>query len=175
MPRPQECRLHQYLQHLSIGVPLLHFDIGRETILLGRSQATIPIHDSDCAQLATDPPLSEMHIHAVADDSAPNFPWPFTVRNPRGITCQDVFRTIYRNFQQHVTEQEFNTWSRRRKEQCSRAYHLRVDSMNAWNPVPPAFGDGLRRIDYMGERIMFRGLEPSPAGETSWIMFVGPA
>ena len=171
-----EYRLNLFLQHRSIGTPPLYFDIGREptAILFAEPETTIPINDSDRAQPATHPLLSEMHIHAVADDSLPDFPWPITVRNTRGITCQDVFEAIYRNFQEYVTAQEFGTWSSRRKEQCSRAYHLRVHSVNAWNPLP-LLDEGLRRIDYMGERVMFRGLEPSPNRETSWIMFVGPA
>jgi len=34
--------------------------------------------------------------------------------------------------------------------------------------------DGLRRVDYMGDRVMFRGLEPSPRKDGTWMLFLGP-
>jgi hypothetical protein len=178
MPPPWECQLNPFLEHRSIGPTPLYFDIGRETtgIIFGEPQTTIPIDDGDRAQPATFPLVTEMRIRAVADDSSPNFPWPITVRNTRGVTCQDIFSAIYRNFQEFVTVQEYEGWSSRRKDQCARAYQVRVQTTNAWNPERPIpWNDGLRRIDYMGDRVLFRGLEPSPNRDPSWIMFVGPA
>lgn len=43
------------------------------------------------------------------------------------------------------------------------------------NPYKPVLDDGARRIDYLGERVMFRGLEPSPAKDGTWMLFVGSA
>lgn len=160
-----------------MGVTALHFEIGRTPhgIIFGETESTIPLQPADRVQPATHPFLTHMHIIGVADDTAPTFPWPIMVCNPRGITCQDVFEAIYENFQEHVTQEEYFGWTLRRREQCSRAYYMRVRSSNSWNSPATPGGDALRRIDYMGDRVMFRGLESSPNKDGSWIMFVGPA
>jgi hypothetical protein len=176
-PSPRESQLNPLLQHHLLGVPPLYFDIGRPPsgIVFAEPQVTIPLEESYRVQPATFPRVTHMHIIGVGDDTAPTFPWPATVHNPTGITCQDVLNAIFANFQEHISEDEYDVWTERQKDRCTRAYHLRVENANAWNPeLTPPTHDGLRRIDYMGDRVMFRGLEPSPDGDLSWIMFVGP-
>ncbi|EGO29962.1 hypothetical protein SERLADRAFT_458368 [Serpula lacrymans var. lacrymans S7.9] len=178
LPFPWEVQLNPFLQHRYIGKTLITFDIGREPsgiIYTEAEPATIPMDDSDRAQPASWPFLTHMHIIGVADDPAPKFPWPIMVYNARGITCGDVFSAISTNFQQHVTAAEYDSWSGRRREMAARAYHTRVRTSNTFNPHDiPGDDDGLRRIDYMGDKIMFRGLEASPRKDGTWLMFVGP-
>jgi hypothetical protein len=184
-PFPWECELNFFLKHKSVGLHPILFDIGRETsgIIYSLPQnQTIPIWQADLAQPATWPFLTHISIRAIADDTTPTFPWPFTVTNPQGISCGDVFKTIVENFSQRVSQTEYENWSTRRKENASHAYWQRVRNCQAMDEqvrhltdvVPTGGNDGLRRIDYMGDRVMFRGLEPSPKKDGTWIMFVGP-
>lgn len=137
----------------------------------------LPFDQADNAQPATRPFLTTMHIDGVADDPAPSFPWPIVVSNELGITCADVFYAIYNNFQEYVTTDEYNSWTGRRREQAARAYHRRVRQPLDWSRPDEILGpdgDGLRRIDYMGDKVMFRGLDVSPLRDGTWLMFVGP-
>lgn len=119
-----------------------------------------------------------MHIQVVAEDPLPHFPWPIEVVNARGITCGDVFDAVVQKLLEHVSGEEYNTWTKHRKEVAARAYHQRVRT-----PVDPAgpdgvpdVHDGLRRIDYMGERVVitFHGLErASMMMDDLWFMFFG--
>ncbi|KAH7920076.1 hypothetical protein BV22DRAFT_1040288 [Leucogyrophana mollusca] len=180
-PFPWETQLNPYLQHRYIGQTLISFDIGRAPgpggiVFTAAEPASIPLDRADFAQPATYPFVTHMHIVGVADDPAPAFPWPIMVTRARGVTCGDVWETIFNNFQQHVTVDEYNAWSARRREMAARAYFKRVRVPLDWD-VPeevPGDGDGLRRIDYMGDKMMFRGLEPSPLKDGTWLMFVGP-
>lgn len=170
LPFPWECQLNPFLEHKLFGVSALYWDLGQPHggILYGEAEATIPLSPADKAQPATWPFLTHMYINAVADDTAPHFPWPFMVFNPRGIKCEDVFEAIFENFQQHVSQHEHDSWSALRQRQSGRAYHIRLASEDRE-------GDGLRRIDYLGHRVMFRGLEPNPNRDGSgWVMFIGP-
>ncbi|KIJ59980.1 hypothetical protein HYDPIDRAFT_99725 [Hydnomerulius pinastri MD-312] len=179
IPFPSDVQLNPYLQHRYIGPHPICFDIGRVPggIVYNTHETTaIPLDPADFAQPATYPFVTHMHIVGVADDPAPGFPWPIMVRNEQGITCADVFQTIASNFQQYVTTDEYNSWSGRRRDLAARAYHRRIRTPLDWNQpedVPGPY-DGLRRIDYMGDKVMFRGLEASPLKDGTWLMFVGP-
>ncbi|KAH7887212.1 hypothetical protein F5I97DRAFT_1807635 [Phlebopus sp. FC_14] len=179
LPFPWETQLNPYLEHRYIGRTLISFDIGRPPlgIVFTESEpAAITLDQSDFCQPATFPFATHMHVVGVADDPAPIFPWPIMVRNERGITCGDVFQAISSNFQEHVTVEEYNGWSGRRRDLAARAYQKRVHEPLDWTRPHeiPGRNDGLRRIDYMGDKVMFRGLEPSPWRDGTWIMFVGP-
>lgn len=106
-----------------------------------------------------------MFINAIAEDTAPRFLWPVMVHNPNGINCEDVFNQIYENFQQHVAGLEFDTWHPLRQRQALWAYQTR-------RRTDPE--EALRRIDYLGHLVMFRGLEANPDGQ-GWVLFVGLA
>jgi hypothetical protein len=173
LPFPWECKLSFLLQHRSVGLYPMYFDIRKPTDLIIKTpisslDGVYALKFEDMAQPATWPFLTHMDIHTVADDSTPAFPYSFVVHNPNGITCKDVFETVYDNFRQYVREEEHKTWCVERKMNAENAYHLR-------NMEVPVVGDALRRADYLGDRIMFLGLEPSPEKDGTWVMFAGPA
>ena len=94
---------------------------------------------------------------------------------------QDIFQALYVNFQQHVSGTEFNSWDERQQNIARSACwnrHIRDQFRSNWLRLPTIpGGPHLRRIDYLGDRIMFRGLEPAPAQEkngSAWILFLGP-
>jgi hypothetical protein len=120
---------------------------------------------ADKCQPATWPFVTHMYINAIAEDPMPTFRWPFMVYNPRGITCGDVFETIYQNFQEHVTVSEYQSWEDIRQKPASLAFQARNGGIH---------NDNLRRVDVLGTHHMFRGLAPHPNRE-GWTMFVGLA
>lgn len=120
--------------------------------------------------------MTHMHIQPVAEDPLPHFPWPIEIANPRGITCGDVLDAIARKLLEYVPEKEYNGWTHHRRVMAARTYHQR-----ARKSVDPAklegalvVRDGLRRIDYVGGKVIFHGLEQaSVTVDDTWFMFLG--
>lgn len=138
--------------------------------MYGEVMVTIPLTDPDFAQPATWPFLTHMHIDSLGDDTASHFPWPIMVYNPRGIKTGDILQAIYENFQEFVSQKEYDSWSSVRQRQVCSSYSMRRHHA-PWIPL----GDGVRRFDYLGHRAMFRGLEPNSETLGSWTMYVGLA
>jgi len=177
-PFPWECALNPFLVHSSVGRAPVTFDVGLDPSGVIYSETgpdiTIPLSEADRAQPATYPLLTTMEIMDVADDTVPRFPWPMWVQNDRGITVQDVFEAISYNFSLHVSGDEFASWDERRQAQAGAAYWSKVIRNQAIHPHRAVNNDGLKRVDYLGDRVMFRGLEPSPRMDGTWMLFVGP-
>lgn len=126
---------------------------------------------SNGAQPATYPGVSSLKITTIADDPLPICPWPILVVSHHPslpVLVGDVLYAIIRNFSQHMTNQEYYSLSLDRRLQVHTAY---------WNRVRVILGDwqdddGVRRIDYLGDRHYFRGLEPDSNGE-GFVIFFG--
>jgi hypothetical protein len=174
-PRPWECRLNPFLEHKRVGLPLLHFDMRldeRSIMFATLDSRSIPLLSSNLHQPATYPFVTEMWITAVADDPYPVFPWPVAVYNKRGVLCKDVFHAIFQNFQRFLTKQEVDKFTSFKSKLVEEAFNQRREAGlmgRVWDDQ-----DGLRRIDYFADKVMFRGLEPSMNRGGSWILFLGP-
>ena len=185
IPPYHNVRLNPYLQHRCNGPHPISFDIalGPNRIIHNThaSSSTTPLDPARSKQLATYPPVRQMRIQGVAEDPLPHFPWLIEVENTRGITCGDVFDAIARKFVEYVPEEEYNSWTKHRKTVAARSYHQRVrtPAVDPARPdeVPDGRGhhhDGLRRIDYMGAKVIFHGLEQASAMmDNTWFMYVG--
>ena len=167
LPFPWECQLNPFLQHLPYGPPPLCWNLGKapSAVMFGQTEAAIPLSTADKCQPATWPFVTHMYINGLAEDPMPTFRWPIMVYNPRGITCGDVFETIYQNFQEHVAVSEYQSWEDIRQKPASLAFEARNGAIH---------NDKLRRVDVLGTHHMFRGLAPHPNRE-GWTMFVGLA
>lgn len=168
-PRPRP-RPHPFR-----GIPILNRV--RPTPDYPMSPAIIPVPPSDWAQPATHPFLDNMEIVAVAEDPSLSFPWRITVTNPRGILVEDVLRCIYQIFQENVSRHEYESWDPATREAADAACWRRSLPRNAaqrgqGREEPDERDVTLKRIDWLGERCMFRGLERDEEG--GWILFVGP-
>jgi hypothetical protein len=121
-----------------------------------------------------------MDIESIADDGDFPFPYPMHVRNPRGLLVRDLFSAISANFQQYVAKEEYLGWTKERRKTADRAYAGRRAFMGIISEPWTVHGEleesetWLRRVDYMGDRVLFRGLEPSPVQDRTWILFLGP-
>ncbi|KAH9932861.1 uncharacterized protein B0H18DRAFT_669733 [Fomitopsis serialis] len=193
-PRPSSAdlpstalQLNPYLKHRLFGRPPLLFDMRNETVgvELGELPPAIPGEEPmhilfcprgpDGSQPATYPPVSELYISALADDNCDPFPWPTLVipHHPRlPVMVMDVLNALIANFEERLKPEEVAALSEQRREHMCRAYWERVRTMVSGRI--PGDDDGLRRIDYLGDRVFFRGLEPAPDG-VGFVLFVGPA
>ncbi|KAK2467967.1 hypothetical protein APHAL10511_000262 [Amanita phalloides] len=158
--RPWQCQLNPYLRRKVVGVPPLFWDMGTtpDAAVHGHSLIATPLLPPDRVQPATWPMTTEFRISALADDV--ELAWPILIRNRNGVTVQDVLVWIYRNFQEYISDDEWGMWPMYLRE-------ITITSYGKRNGV-----DGLKRIDRLGFHSMFRGLEPSPDGD-SWYLFVG--
>jgi hypothetical protein len=135
----------------------------------------IPLMGMNLNQPATYPFVTEMWITAVADDPFPVFPWPVAVYNKRGVLCRDVFHALYQNFQRFLTKQEVNKFPKFKAKLVEEAFKQRMATRQGMlDKENDDHQDGLRRIDYFADKVMFRGLEPSMDRGGSWILFLGP-
>ncbi|KDQ54314.1 hypothetical protein JAAARDRAFT_38471 [Jaapia argillacea MUCL 33604] len=182
-PPPWECQLNPYLSHTPQGTPCITFDIGQPpyATFFSTTQNLIPLMEGDFAQPATYPFVSLMCISGVADDCANPWPWPIRVHNRRGVTIRDVFDRIYENFREFLQREEYDGMMERRKRLVEERYFKRIKEERRrprWSGDDEVEGavsprDGLTRVDYMLDRTMFRGLEPHPSKDGTWIMFLG--
>ncbi|KAI0915959.1 hypothetical protein AcV5_003424 [Taiwanofungus camphoratus] len=185
-PPASEIQLNPFLRHRPIGKPPILFDLRlhEPLVLLGemppvpgdREPWHVPFYSAgpNGAQPATYPAITGLHITALADDTLPRFPWPFIVvpHHPSlPVLIRDVLNACIANFEERMTQEEVDALSEQRKDQTYRAYWQRVTTMVGGRI--PGDEDGLRRIDYLGDRAFFRGLEPAPDGD-GFMMFVGP-
>ncbi len=162
-PRPYrawQCQLNPYLRRKVVGVPPLFWDLGNppDAAVHGHSLIATPLLPPDRAQPATWPMTTEFRISAIADDV--ELPWPILIRNKYGVTVQDVLQWIHLNFQEYISDDEWNKWPMYLRNMASTSYDKRQGI------------DGVKRIDYLGFHSMFRGLEVSDDGN-SWYLFVG--
>ncbi|EIW78107.1 hypothetical protein CONPUDRAFT_83654 [Coniophora puteana RWD-64-598 SS2] len=183
-PLPHEVTLNPYLRHNPAGPAPVIFDINLPPYGVTYTAALpyeVALSPSDFAQLATWPRVTRFRITSVADDSSPHLPWPVDAHNPCGVTLGDVLTAISTTFHALITHAEFNAWSGRRRDMVARAYWHRMRTRMAnkdcdWDQIDgSAAQPGIRRADCMADKCMFRGLEPSPARDGTWMLFLGPA
>lgn len=176
LPFPWEVQINPLLHHPIFGAQPLTWSILADpehplVVYFGNgSIGADPLGDGDLVQPATWPWLTTMYFCDVLGDGAPEFPWPFSVHNPRGIRVVDVLRGIYQCFDTPLLEDEFNSWERMRQDACRRTHIARQN-------LPSEGGlrvmrDVRRRADALGAMMWFRGIEPSVTGK-GWMMAFG--
>jgi len=173
LPFPWEVQINPFLQHILWGPSPLNWCLsahptGGTYYGRGRGQHSEKCTGPDRAQPATWPFLTHMYFNAVAGDTAPRFPWPFTVSNPRGIKVGDVLLEIYTAFNTPVTEDEKSSWPMMRQNAADRALRHRCEMLSGYQP----FEDIMRRCDALGGVMYFRGIEPTIDGK-GWMITFG--
>jgi hypothetical protein len=197
-PPAWACQLHPLLTHAAHGAAL-HFDLRHAP---DSALVAVPavfgvqhrrITADELAQPATWPARAELPVARVADD-APALP-PLAAHNPEGVRVGDVLAALYAAARTHVRPGEYTALGPKRREQVKLSYWARcaappaedgAEDAEAASPPPqeerPGPDDGCRRIDVLGTNVVFRGLEPAPAGGDAasqaaagaWVVFLGP-
>ncbi|KAH9937966.1 hypothetical protein B0H21DRAFT_825351 [Amylocystis lapponica] len=185
--RASDLQLNPFLEHRLFGRPPIIFDLRSHTHLamLGE-MAPEPGDPSPLrlyfvptgpngAQPATYPGVSRMRVTSLADDTFPIFPWPFTVRSQHSslpVSVHDVMNALIANFEERMEQYEIDALSSEQQQRTERAFWERVNTMySGYFPNPDR---GFTRIDYLGDKRFFRGLEPDPDGE-GFMLFLGSA
>lgn len=193
---PSRVQLNPMLEHRLMGTQPIRVDVRHspEVAILGETppipEDPVPgltylfVDGPNGAQQATFPSFRQLHVSGIADDPVGRFPWPFTITSAHehvGITVVDVLDAIYCNFQELMTEEEYWSLDVERREQVVRSFHIRQVLRRekhtmltfAGRTNEPFSEDGVRRVDYLGDRYILRGLEASPDNR-SFIIFFGP-
>ncbi|EJF58385.1 hypothetical protein DICSQDRAFT_139466 [Dichomitus squalens LYAD-421 SS1] len=126
------------------------------------------------AQPATYPGVPRLRITGLAGDPQHEFPWPVTVmphHEALPVLVCDVVNALIANFEERMTVEEIEALSEGRKIMLYQAYWRRI-RFSVGGTMPPD-DDGLRRVDYLGDAVYFRGLEPHPRGD-GFMLFMGP-
>jgi len=82
------------------------------------------------------------------------FPWQIELVTPVNTTCEDIWTAVYNCLQQVIEDSEwgFISQDKRIRETIEKASKKRMERDNSADPRP-------RRVDYLGEATMFKGLE----------------
>ncbi|KAF6750945.1 hypothetical protein DFP72DRAFT_908910 [Ephemerocybe angulata] len=179
LPFPWEVQLNPFLEHVLFGVPCVYWDVREDVSAAHGDEGCRPLTPADFAQPASWPFLTHIYINALADDMAERFSWPLMVINPDGIKVRDVLNCVYANFREGVRADEYwgPHWTTAKRKEAAKAHGRRTDVTapeNEWKAlegyVDP--NDRMRRIDYLGQGTLFRGLGPNPDG-TGWVLYLG--
>ncbi|KII88897.1 hypothetical protein PLICRDRAFT_110003, partial [Plicaturopsis crispa FD-325 SS-3] len=173
----------QFLMH-----PFLNGEVRRTDIIFDLSSPyftperaigpgqTAPLTVEECAQAATHPPITHMRIVC---DVIPQ--WPIELRYnfaPLGssnnvlavepqvpISLGDVLVALHRELQTPISYMDWGRLSRSEETAIARAYTRRCKSVP--EIAETEFGQGVRRVDFLLDRYMFKGLVRIP-GEQGW-------
>ncbi|KAI0659955.1 hypothetical protein C8Q70DRAFT_1065445 [Cubamyces menziesii] len=188
-PLPGDVQLNPWLRHHVAGPPALHFDLRfrAEDALLNRPpqdfddgrrlagpRAAFDVDGPNGAQAATYPGVPRLQIRVLAGDPQPEFWWPVTVlahHEALPVLVRDVLDALVANFEERMSADEVRLLSEERRLMVYRAYTRRTNLVVGGRPCPK--DDGLRRVDYLGDNVCFRGLEPAPDGQ-GFVLFMGP-
>ncbi|KAI0715926.1 hypothetical protein C8T65DRAFT_572676, partial [Cerioporus squamosus] len=175
---PEALQLNPFLRHRIVGRPPLHFDLryrAEDIQLLGPVTLTdFYIDGPNGAQPATYPGVPSLKITALAGDPRPEFLWPVTVlahHERLVVQVADVLNALIANFEERMFQHEVAELSEDRGMMVRQAYWRRM-RLPVGGVTPPE-GDGLRRVDYLGDATYFRGLAPAGDGE-GFMLFLGP-
>ena len=197
-PSSHTAQIHPLLNGESAAGPKILFDLSLHSFnpqriaSFGQASGT-PLTLDELLEPATHPPVYRMTIKC---DLLPDWPVdlerhttarersrersPFLSVSAREaadapITVYDVLMAVYRTVQRRIGQTDWVRLPARRMNEVSAAYTRRCRSF----PSPQAFEEaqGVRRVDYLGERYMFRGImrEGGPGGFTKMKLAVeGP-
>ncbi|TFK19929.1 hypothetical protein FA15DRAFT_154143 [Coprinopsis marcescibilis] len=119
-----------------------------------------PITDLHLLQLATTPPIHQLHLYH------PKLPWPILVKsgNPNGLLISDVLSGIYSSLMQPITLADYYNaeMTAEDREQIEGAYRVRCRGDLGM------LKGGVRRVDWLGEDVGFVGLEMPRWGGGMW-------
>ncbi|KAL7277072.1 hypothetical protein ACG7TL_008917 [Trametes sanguinea] len=188
-PLPSDLQLNPWLVHRRTGPSPLYFDLrlrAADVLLNGAPYDTgfelWPGMRSDfyCegpngSQPATYPGVPRLRVVGILDDPQLEFRWPFTIlphHEALPVLMRDVLDALIANFEERMTREEVRLLSPERKLMVVRAYERRTTLLIGTSVACPA-DDGLRRVDYLGDNVCFRGLEPAPDGQ-GFLLCLGP-
>ncbi|KAI0078976.1 hypothetical protein K474DRAFT_1738810 [Panus rudis PR-1116 ss-1] len=114
---------------------------------------TLPFTSKD--EPATLPRVSELMLITKAS------PWMTVVKNPDGVVLADIFEALYKDYQNEVTQREFEALSPRSQDILRRYTAQRAQS-GVWSgqPYPPQYSPNrFKRYDWLLDKQYFDSME----------------
>ncbi|KAI0641426.1 hypothetical protein C8Q79DRAFT_919451 [Trametes meyenii] len=165
VPLPQ-VDFHPVLVH-TIGGIALSWDVTQpvESATIQTPSAQYPVTARVAAEPATTPPVSTITV--VCE----HLPWTITVV-PRPdarwaapyVTAGDVLHTLYRALRLAVTVAELNTVDAAHQQRIHDAYGVRWPRAARPDAREAERAKGIKRVDFLGDARVFRGLSLVPEG-----------
>lgn len=147
----------------------LYFNLASPTFALmryiGPSQAVI-ISPEELNLPATNPPITRMRI---THDAIPDWPidlelrydeYPITAGPPPPITLGDILYMIHSSLHRQITHHDWNKLSDSEQTAVARAYTRRYKNVPSTAELEAS--QGVKRVDYLRERYIFKGLIKAP-------------
>jgi len=161
--------------HSTLGVGLEHVIYNLTTLPSTVTDKGCPLPPAILMEAATVPPVQSMVIQC------PLLPWEIKVEPQKSkqrnfIVVQDFFDCLYSALRRPVTEHEFNAVvSSGRRYSITNAFQQRIKSVPDYGLYLEEQKKGLKRVDFLGESIMFDGLSADlNDGGVQWILQVSP-
>jgi hypothetical protein len=144
---------------------MLKYDVSQPPSTIKPNVLSIPPHA--LSELATTPPIPSMIIHC------PHLPWTIKIlpSSTKYVTVRDVFDGIYRSLRHAVLEPEFQCLpSAEARYSVNNAYTRRYKRLEDPQARELEKSKGLKRVDFLGERILFTGLSSTMEGPHVWFL-----
>ncbi|PAV20672.1 hypothetical protein PNOK_0329900 [Pyrrhoderma noxium] len=161
--------LHPILTH-SLKSFHLVFDLveGRATGYNAEStDRDLPFEAKD--EVATLPRVTELYVITRAS------PWCSIVKNPNGVTLQDIIGTIWRDYKQPILEEEFTSLPPVMQDRVKRTAANRgmgYQPISPWNAEIPH--QRCIRVDWLRDKRFFDGMEHDDAFAKERLGFAAP-
>jgi hypothetical protein len=188
-PSPPKDVIHPFLDGRNVR-PDFYFDLSAPDFLPQRrypngTLAAIPAQELD--QPATHPPTRQM---TIVGEGIPQ--WPVELRadampspimglgldvpswvtpamddNAPPITLRDVLEAVYRVLQTQISHLEWAKLSKAEEQAVARAYTRRCKAAAKSDPADAEAhaGQGVKKVDFLLDKFMFRGLKPARGSE----------
>lgn len=129
---------------LAEDTTLLRFDVKKKP----RTEILASTYYSTCHVPATSNGVTHLRLISKA------FPWTIDIISPAPVTCEAVWDALYAALQEHIADSEWGLIlaMKKQKEVVEKAAKKRFET------EPRTNDKQLKRIDYLGEATLFKGL-----------------
>ncbi|KAF9449808.1 hypothetical protein P691DRAFT_666793 [Macrolepiota fuliginosa MF-IS2] len=162
LPEPGQMQIHYLLAYSPLADIPINFDLS-----LHWSQIEGQISSHELSEPATSPPLPSLLI------ICPLVPGDILVR-PREfpgphVTVLDVLYYLYRYLRLAVSQEEYETQATgTTKAAVNSAYHARCGRVSGHQARATEEGKGVKKVDFLQGRNMFKGLSGTLTGAHVW-------
>ena len=160
---PFNIRVHPLLDGDGGNTNDLRFDLSSPIFApqrwTGRSTAEmfVLLSGEELAQRATQPPISGLRIIC---DMIPQWPIDLFLPQMQYAQLHDVLLAIFRALHKRITHVDWVALNTEEAHAITRAFQTRCASCGSAELAAIARNDGVKRVDYLREKIWFRGLVP---------------
>jgi hypothetical protein len=141
---------------LAADTTLVRFDVQKKP----STEILSSTYFSNRQTSATATPVTHMRLFSKS------FPWSIDIMNTPGINCEQVWDAVYAALQEPIADSEWglivdNEECRKRVEKAARKRYEMIDKDSGNDNLNRSSSNskGLKRIDWLGEKTLFKGLE----------------